>query len=618
MLDDDDSSTSSSEDENVVMNSLIASNEVNSDKFWNDHDGNTKVRSKDAPTAIVDHGHRKKRIRLSLGGKFKAMISSPKQDYLKHQKQTTKSAETSLAKDITQTTTRMATQHCEKSAGVNITSISPKKEAPNATNPKNIPSAKNDARSKIQKTTKPSKNNAKPKTVSAPAPKASATASTKNRPKEIKRRQSPKLPTSSSATRTVESGTTPARRSSIRSIRITPMSSPGLLLLQRSHIREGGTPNSIFTQTMAAAAGYTTEERSKNPHRGSSIQRTVDDMFDSNVMFCGRFPKLVPDDLLRSPLHLKAVTTTTTAVSSQLFSSDPSALITKAATVSTTTALPSTHDSKPKLQPTEDRSVILMKRLKNAFQTNYKKNYSVASSPVNADTSSTASTNRCKRIPQYSDMVPISLSSTYPDEYIQKRLEYVKKVNEREKAIVATQERQEEALQTDPEAEIGGNKNDIPPIPIPPDVPVRDDLRSMTKADEIFGSKEQQERNHPLYLPKNKEFVEHLDERCFRAIDGRYFGLSSNAISDPYFFGPNAPGIVGLNLSTTTGLATASTGGGAGAFGSPLFTMPAQPSSSSASMKITTTTQASIDVTKKQPIAKPVVSIQTVTGQTSR
>jgi hypothetical protein len=297
--------------------------------------------------------------------------------------------------------------------------------------------------------------------------------------------------------------------------------------------------------------------------------------------------------------------------------------------------LPSTKDSKPIPKLAEDHAVKsiqvelkkipnLMKRLTKAFQikTNDKQYDSVASpenslmketkkrsslsSSINADTSSTTSSRkRCSRVPQYSDIVPKSLTLTYPEDYIRKRLEYVKKINEREKAIVDLQEKQE-ALQTAPEASAKKNTNAIPPIPRPPNVPLRDDLQAITNVEEIFGSEDQQHRSHPLYLPKNQLLVDHLDKRCFHAMQDRYFGLSSNAIADPYFFGPNAPGIGGLNLSASTGLATASTGGGGGSLGSPLFMMPAQPSSiSAASPKTAPTPSAKNTTSNTNTVDKP-------------
>jgi len=264
-------------------------------------------------------------------------------------------------------------------------------------------------------------------------------------------------------------------------------------------------------------------------------------MFDSNVKFCLHFPKLVPDDLIptTSPkVPLKAATTTLALPQSSL----------------STESIP-----------------ILMKRLTKALQVNPDDKKSGVEASLAIQSS---------KLPQYSDISPLSLTMTYPDEYIQKRLEYVKAVDEREKAIIDVQE-QEVALQSAPDEK--KTIPPVPPIPEPPCVPKRDDLQAITKVENIFGSEDQQQRTHPFYLPKNQRLVDHLDKECFHAVHGRFFGLCSNAIADPYFYGPNAPGISGLNLSASTGLATASSGGGV--LGTPLFMMPAQPPSSIVSSK---------------------------------
>ena len=728
MLNDDESTSSSSssnssnrsddeeddetEDDDVGNTSLTTSNDDNDtgDKSsWstkrNDDSGIQEVRSTGNATATVSAvvGHHKKRIKLSLGGAFKAMIASSseqesqeqqqKQQQLKKRKATT----TSQIEDNLQTTTVITKkQRRDDDAGIDVgvdvdnAKIALKQKGPNSTGPtkkthdsildtqtkslisttassakkesSRVPTiksettdnasavvapAKNGTKIKLI-TTKQSKSNSKPKMAAVSATASASASSIKSgKPKETKRRQLPKL-SSSSSTIAGENNAPPIRkRSSMRSIRITPMSSPGLLLPPGSTVRGA---NSAFTQTMATA-GYTTEARTKNPHRGSSVQRIVDDMFDSNVKFCLRFPKLVPDEYLVPNPSLppkespsKTVTTTTTAVAAppqSSSSSDPSATTTKATITTATTstsasmALPSTKDSKPTSTLVKDHAEEkipvelkdipnIMKRLTKAFQikTNDKKSDSMASpknslmnetkksslSPsINADASSTTSSRkRSSMIPQYADIVPKSLTLTYPEDYIQKRLEYVKKINEREKAIVDLQEKQD-ALQTAPEASAKKPTKAIPPIPRPPNVPLRDDLRAITNVEEIFGSEDQQQRSHPLYLPKNQQLVDHLDKRCFHSMHDRYFGLSSNAIADPYFFGPNAPGIGGLNLSASTGLATASTGGGGGYLGSPLFTMPAQPSLlSAASSKTAPTSSARSTSSNTNTVDKPI------------
>jgi hypothetical protein len=90
----------------------------------------------------------------------------------------------------------------------------------------------------------------------------------------------------------------------LRPVRLPPMSSPGLLIPPVSGVFRGAadtngntTPASVFDHAMGLA-GYTTEGRIKRPHRGSSVQRVVSDMFDSNVKFALHFPKLIPKDLL--------------------------------------------------------------------------------------------------------------------------------------------------------------------------------------------------------------------------------------------------------------------------------------------------------------------------------
>ena len=673
----DDEEDDETGDDDVGNTSLTTSNDDN-DTSWstgrNGDSGNKEVRSTGAATATVGAvvGHHKKRIKLSLGGAFKAMIASSseqesqeqkqqqqQQDQLKKRKATT----TSQNEDNLQTTTVITKKQRRDDVGVDNAKIAIKLNGPNSTGPMKktqhsildtlpkslisttaLPAKKESSEAPTMKsettdnvsavvapakngtkikliTIKQNKNNSKPKMASV-----SASSIKSGKPKETKRRQLPKL---SSSTIAGENNAPPIRkRSSMRSIRITPMSSPGLLLPPGSIVRGA---NSAFTQTMATA-GYTTEARTKNPHRGSSVQRIVDDMFDSNVKFCLHFPKLVPDEYL-APNHpslppkeapSKTVTTTTTAVGAPPQSSssnDPSATTTTKATITAATALPSTKDSEPiailakdhleESIPVELKNVPdLMKRLTKVFQKkmNAKKSDSMASpknsfmnetkkpslsSSTNADASSTISSRkRSTMIPQYADIVPKSLTLTFPEDYVQKRLEYVKKINEREKAIVDLQEK-EDALQTAPEASAKRTTKAIPPIPRPPSVPLRDDLRTITNVEEIFGSEDQQQRSHPLYLPKNQQLVDHLDKRCFHSMHDRYFGLSSNAIADPYFFGPNAPGIGGLNLSASTGLATASTGGGGGSLGgSPLFTMPAQPSSLSAASSKTVPTSS--------------------------
>jgi hypothetical protein len=148
----------------------------------------------------------------------------------------------------------------------------------------------------------------------------------------------------------------------------------------------------------------------------------------------------------------------------------------------------------------------------------------------------------------------------------------------REKAIVAYQEEQE-TLEIEAERKDGsGAKTEngtpklptvvVPPIPEPPSPPRLQDLEEINP--------DKYDDQHPYYLPKGKEqFVAHLDKTCFHIVDGRYFGLLSNAVADPHFVGPNAPGISGLNLSGGTGLATAHSGGPGASAGLTILEKPA-------------------------------------------
>jgi len=150
---------------------------------------------------------------------------------------------------------------------------------------------------------------------------------------------------------------------SVKSIRFPPMSSPGLLtnIPSAGTFRETvdpatglATPAAIFTHAMSLA-GYTIENRSQRPHRGSSVQRVVDDMFDSNVKFALHFPRLIPDTVMDDEASGKLM---------RAFDSPP------------------LHSKK-------------------------------------------------RRVPGFVDMAPKSLTIPYPEEYIQRRVEYMKRVVER-------------------------------------------------------------------------------------------------------------------------------------------------------------------------------------------
>lgn len=175
----------------------------------------------------------------------------------------------------------------------------------------------------------------------------------------------------------------------VRSVRMPPIPSPGLLLLpgsggNRGTADENGlvTPASLFDNAMSAL-GYTIEERTTNPHRGSSVKKEVGDMFDSNVKFSLHFPELVPAELLSNGQKEEE-----------------------------------TDDS----QMNGDHK-SLPERLIRAFAT--------TSSPSKSELANRTAPPKRRKLTQFSEMVPLSLAMPYPEEYIQKRLEYIEKIKER-------------------------------------------------------------------------------------------------------------------------------------------------------------------------------------------
>lgn len=169
-----------------------------------------------------------------------------------------------------------------------------------------------------------------------------------------------------------------------------------------------------------------------------------------------------------------------------------------------------------------------------------------------------------KRRRRFAHMVPRSLTINYPEEYVQKRIEYVRQVEAREAAIVMYQESQEDGDADESVAIAAANGANevvrtngnirvaIPPIPDPPSPPIIKEL--------IDFPADFYKDQHPLYPPRFDNFASHLDPQAFHITEGRYFGLSTNYVADPNFVGPNAPGLT--SVSTGAGLATSSAGGG--------------------------------------------------------
>jgi len=215
------------------------------------------------------------------------------------------------------------------------------------------------------------------------------------------------------------------------------------------------TADSVFTYYMAAQ-GYTPESRSSNPHRGSSIRRTVGDMFDNDVMSSINFPKLLPDYLRRSrgaSSPQKKSTSSTTNSSNAGNDGDAApkestpgkdghvVANTDPATTSTDVsqkddACKTTEGETPKKDegtPAKIRMEV-MDMLKSALTSALEKRKAEMSS-------SSARQGPAKRFRalQFEDMVPVSLTFPYPEEYTKARIEYGRKVQEREDAIAHDQ-----------------------------------------------------------------------------------------------------------------------------------------------------------------------------------
>lgn len=324
-------------------------------------------------------------------------------------------------------------------------------------------------------------------------------------------------------------------------IKMPPIQSPGLLMVAPNNSHANGlkvsgsassnippsysvnkdgftTPRSVFEETMKVA-GYSYERRAKMPHRGSSVERVVDDMFDSNVKLALHFPSFVPPELFQQRDE----------------SSDSEAVSEK---------------------PTKDlvERTGLINSMIDALKPKTNGKQEISESIVDGKFP------RKRRRPwSFKEMIPVSLSMNFPRDYVEKRKMYIKQVHARELAIAASQEVEEQGELDDKSSNESteNRKITIPPIPEPPSPP---HLSECTVDGQDYKDM-YNEDGHPIYIPKGGErFVAHLDEKCFHITNGRYFGLISNLIADPNFVGPNAPGIAGVNASGGAGLATSTTG----------------------------------------------------------
>ena len=390
----------------------------------------------------------------------------------------------------------------------------------------------------------------------------------------------------SAITTTVPLTTKPAKRK-LKPVRVPAMSSPGLLLPPSSGIFRGeadtngfSSPASVFDHCMILA-GYTMEERMENPHRGSSVKRSVGDMFDSDVKLTQNFPKLIPKELMVYQFDTKK--------KSETF-----------------------HDNNDDNDDDDDAESMntypLVKMLVKALTSKD----SNSKHEIVTDTSL-----KRKRPWSFQDMIPLSLTIPYPESYCKERLEYVKAVETREAIIIAAQEtiletekikeRYKEEVARKSVADMPAppalpKSIEVPPIPEPPAPPRLTDLTTQLDM-------QLDDTKHPLYPPKNNtDFVTHLDPNCFHISEGRYFGLLTNLVSDPHFIGPSAPGITGLTVSAGTSLATSYVGHQSAGSASLASTVYGNSSVTTPTKTLLDDTAAVVEVTAVEPMMKKVTT----------
>ena len=155
----------------------------------------------------------------------------------------------------------------------------------------------------------------------------------------------------------------------------------------------------------------------------------------------------------------------------------------------------------------------------------------------------------CREPQSFESMLPVSLTTPFPEEYISAYQQYVRDVQLREQSIYAYQKqmneyqfnkdkaedkkrhplkdsKQEEVKVNESEKETPLVSTDIPPIPQPPSV-------SDFELEELPFP--------PIHLVKHLDFPS-----FFQSKTATYYNLLSNNIADPQYVGANAPGLLGL------------------------------------------------------------------------
>ena len=293
---------------------------------------------------------------------------------------------------------------------------------------------------------------------------------------------------------------------------------------------EKTSPANIFTNAMKNV-GYifpsfsttdttTLEEKSKVvvelTHPGSSTVRSVQDIFDRWIP--GKEAKrLLPNEFYQP--------------------------------VSPEGEMQENEESKKESESEQQPSIL--NRFMNALTSYVEEVNSSSSNEVTSDMENESSSS-CSYTPQsFREMLPISLTTPLPEEYIAQYQLYVRDVQLREQCIrdhqnqyneyqhakdkYEEQKRQkrkhkveEEDNDNDEEPPIAEPESfvEIPPIPEPPSV-------SDCEQEEVLLP--------PMHL------VKHLDyPSFFQSKTSLYYNLMSNNIADPQYVGANAPGLLGL------------------------------------------------------------------------
>lgn len=327
-----------------------------------------------------------------------------------------------------------------------------------------------------------------------------------------------------------------------KQVKIPPIASPGLLMLTSGQgprqaaaaaaalayemgVKDGHVSAQQLFQTTMANAGYTIEQRTMQPHRGSSIEKTVGDLFDTNVKLAVKPINLIPSDLWNT----KRV---------ELDGTKEVRL--------TEILLQNLEKSKSHKRP---RCTPFQEMVPVSLTIPYPEHYIQ---------------QRLEYMQKVSNREAAIIEWQAMEEQLETEREEVESREFHNPDFTASDDRLLSYV----------NTVKVPPIPIPPEPPRVQDLITPDNADfdgthyflDPTGQNNSPEVQHPIYIPKNNEkLVVHLDKNCFHITEGRYFGLKSSRIADPNFVGPNAPGISGVTsgggLATATTSTTTSTSG---------------------------------------------------------